>query len=201
MVRGVTKYAVMIDEPARRAYELEKAVYLATSGRPGPVWVDIPLDVQGASVDETQLRTLRAGTAATVGDAGRAGSNGNSLAQRIAASGDTRGQRGASGQGGSGARAAPWIARRARADDVESPGLDCGRPFAVLRAAWRDRSTGRQFCAADRRLDSHLGARLDLGRPGTTTRNFAARARKDGRRRRRGGDGEVRRGHRDADRR
>ncbi len=57
MVKPVTKYAVMIKDPAEIKYHLEKAVTLATTGRPGPVWIDIPLDVQGAMVDEGSLRS------------------------------------------------------------------------------------------------------------------------------------------------
>jgi acetolactate synthase-1/2/3 large subunit len=55
LVEPLTKYAVMVNEPEKIAYHLEKAVYLAKSGRPGPVWLDIPLDVQGAMVDESKL--------------------------------------------------------------------------------------------------------------------------------------------------
>ena len=59
-VKAMTKYAVLITDPSRIRYHLEKAVYLARSGRPGPVWLDIPLDVQAATIDETQLRGFRA---------------------------------------------------------------------------------------------------------------------------------------------
>lgn len=55
IVRPITKYATTILEPRRIRYELEKAAYLATHGRRGPVWVDIPLDVQGSSVEESGL--------------------------------------------------------------------------------------------------------------------------------------------------
>lgn len=51
IVASITKHAVMINEPESILYELEKCAFLAKSGRPGPVWLDIPLDVQGASVD------------------------------------------------------------------------------------------------------------------------------------------------------
>lgn len=54
MVSGITKYAVMLTDPAMTAYHLEKALYLALSGRKGPVWIDIPLDVQAAWM-ETDL--------------------------------------------------------------------------------------------------------------------------------------------------
>jgi acetolactate synthase-1/2/3 large subunit len=46
---------VMINEPERIRYHLEKAVHLAKSGRPGSVWLDIPLDVQGSLIDEAAL--------------------------------------------------------------------------------------------------------------------------------------------------
>ena len=55
-VENMTKYAVMVTEVNDIAYHLEKAWYLANHGRKGPVWLDIPLDVQGAPVDEGQLR-------------------------------------------------------------------------------------------------------------------------------------------------
>lgn len=51
----ITKYAVMITEPNMIRYHLEKAVYLATTGRPGPVWIEVPLDIQTAQIDENAL--------------------------------------------------------------------------------------------------------------------------------------------------
>jgi len=56
MVSGITKYAVQVLDPASIRYHLEKALYLATCGRPGPVWLDIPIDVQAAQVDAANLR-------------------------------------------------------------------------------------------------------------------------------------------------
>lgn len=53
IVRPITKFAAQIVDPNDTRRLLEKAIYLATHGRPGPVWLDIPLDVQGAVVDET----------------------------------------------------------------------------------------------------------------------------------------------------
>ena len=55
-VANMTKYAVMVTEPQDIAYHLEKAWYLANTGRKGPVWLDIPLDVQGAVIDPATLR-------------------------------------------------------------------------------------------------------------------------------------------------
>jgi len=56
IVKPITKYAVTTKEPESIRYHLEKAVYLAKSGRPGPVWIDIPLDVQAAMIDEKLLQ-------------------------------------------------------------------------------------------------------------------------------------------------
>ena len=56
MVRPITKYAVTVLNPADIRYHFEKAVHLATTGRRGPVWLDIPLDVQAAEVDPSTLR-------------------------------------------------------------------------------------------------------------------------------------------------
>lgn len=51
----MTKYSEMVIDPMRIRYCLEKAIYLALSGRPGPVWLDIPLNVQGAFVETDEL--------------------------------------------------------------------------------------------------------------------------------------------------
>lgn len=59
-VENMTKYSVMVTEPNDIAYHLEKAWYLANNGRKGPVWLDIPLDVQGAKVDTEALRHFNA---------------------------------------------------------------------------------------------------------------------------------------------
>ncbi len=55
VVQSLTKYAKTITEPTQIKYELEKAYHLAMSGRKGPVWLDIPLDVQAAEVDIEEL--------------------------------------------------------------------------------------------------------------------------------------------------
>ncbi|MFH0855129.1 MAG: thiamine pyrophosphate-binding protein [Candidatus Omnitrophota bacterium] len=56
LVKPVTKYAVTVMDPKDIRYHLDKAVYLAKEARMGPVWLDIPLDVQGAIIDEGKLR-------------------------------------------------------------------------------------------------------------------------------------------------
>ncbi len=55
IVKPITKYAEMITDPNSIRYHLEKAYYLATSGRPGPVWIDIPMDIQSAKVNPLKL--------------------------------------------------------------------------------------------------------------------------------------------------
>lgn len=56
MVTPITKYAKTIYNPLDVKYELDKAIAIALDGRPGPVWLDVPLDVQGAMVDETKFK-------------------------------------------------------------------------------------------------------------------------------------------------
>ncbi|MCR5374968.1 MAG: thiamine pyrophosphate-binding protein [Lachnospiraceae bacterium] len=56
LVSSITKYAVMINDPNDIKYHLEKAIYLAKSGRPGPVWIDVPMDIQSAEINEDELR-------------------------------------------------------------------------------------------------------------------------------------------------
>ena len=56
LVRPVTKYAVTVREPETIRYHLEKAVFIAKAGRPGPVWIDIPLDVQASNIEPEKLR-------------------------------------------------------------------------------------------------------------------------------------------------
>lgn len=51
----MTKYSEMVIDPMRIRYCLEKAIYLACSGRPGPAWLDIPLNVQGAYIETEEL--------------------------------------------------------------------------------------------------------------------------------------------------
>ncbi|MBP3201929.1 MAG: thiamine pyrophosphate-binding protein [Lachnospiraceae bacterium] len=55
-VKNMTKYAVTIDKAKDIRYHLEKAYHLATSGRMGPVWLDIPVNIQGEIVDSNNLK-------------------------------------------------------------------------------------------------------------------------------------------------
>lgn len=56
MVASCTKYAEMVTDASTIKYHLEKALYLATAGRPGPVWLDIPMNVQGSLIEPSELK-------------------------------------------------------------------------------------------------------------------------------------------------
>ena len=55
VVKPMTKYAALVDDPQMIRYHMERALYEATHGRKGPVWLDIPLDVQATMIDEDSL--------------------------------------------------------------------------------------------------------------------------------------------------
>ncbi|MDF2440044.1 MAG: acetolactate synthase large subunit, partial [Abditibacteriota bacterium] len=55
VVAPITKYAEMITDPQMVRYHLEKAIYLARHGRPGPVWLDVPMNIQGALINPDTL--------------------------------------------------------------------------------------------------------------------------------------------------
>ncbi len=55
IVKPISKYAVMVSDPCEVSYHLEKAAHLARSGRPGPIWIDLPMDVQSAMVKESDF--------------------------------------------------------------------------------------------------------------------------------------------------
>ena len=54
LAEPITKYAVMLTDASRAVYETEKALYLAQSGRKGPVWIDVPLDIQNMRIEPEQ---------------------------------------------------------------------------------------------------------------------------------------------------
>jgi len=59
MASGITKYAVLLNEPADVRKVVEKAIYICKRGRPGPVWIDVPIDVQAALVEFDALETFK----------------------------------------------------------------------------------------------------------------------------------------------
>lgn len=56
IVKPITKFAYMITDPNDIQYYIDKCIFFALNGRPGPVWLDIPLNIQGAMIDEAELR-------------------------------------------------------------------------------------------------------------------------------------------------
>lgn len=58
MARPVTKYSQLINDPESIKYHLEKAWYLCTTGRPGPVWLDVPINIQSATIDPSSLQSF-----------------------------------------------------------------------------------------------------------------------------------------------
>lgn len=59
MVKDFTKYSVLVKNPNDILYHLEKAYFESTNGRPGPVWIDIPADIQNAEIEITKLKKFR----------------------------------------------------------------------------------------------------------------------------------------------
>ena len=59
LVKPITKYAEMVKDPEDILHHLEKAWELATTGRPGPVWLDIPGDIQNAQIDPDTLKVVQ----------------------------------------------------------------------------------------------------------------------------------------------
>jgi acetolactate synthase I/II/III large subunit len=70
IVESITKYAVMITDPKDIVYEVQKAIHLATTGRKGPVWIDIPLDIQNMRIKPDECRSFN-------------GENNNALSPKI----------------------------------------------------------------------------------------------------------------------
>jgi len=64
LVTPLTKYAVMMTDPRQIALEMDKALHLANSGRKGPVWIDVPLDIQNARIEPDQLERFEPGNEA-----------------------------------------------------------------------------------------------------------------------------------------
>ncbi len=58
LVKPITKYAVTVKDPDEIKYHLQKAIYIAKQGRCGPVWLDIPLDIQASFINEKELKNF-----------------------------------------------------------------------------------------------------------------------------------------------
>lgn len=88
-VACMTKYSEMVIDPLRIRYCLEKALYLAQSGRPGPAWLDIPLNVQGAYVETDELVGFDAADY-EAGGTGWAAPSSHAIAEDYAGKGEER---------------------------------------------------------------------------------------------------------------
>jgi acetolactate synthase-1/2/3 large subunit len=56
VIKPITKHAVTLNRPEDARKCLEEALFLMKSGRPGPVWIDVPLDIQAAAIDPDKLK-------------------------------------------------------------------------------------------------------------------------------------------------
>lgn len=65
MAKHITKYSILLKDPDMIRYELEKAVYISQTGRPGPVLIDVPDDLQRMEIDPTNLKGFSPGRATT----------------------------------------------------------------------------------------------------------------------------------------
>jgi acetolactate synthase-1/2/3 large subunit len=178
MVRGITKYAVTVMDPAEALFEIQKAVRIATTGRPGPVWVDIPLDVQGATIDEQALRTF---VAAPRERPARLSEEVNDAIRMLNAA---KRPVVLVGNGVRLAKAEPELRRAMdllgvpvlttwKALDMirDDDPLYCGRPGAIGQR-------GANFAQQNSDWILALGARLDLGQTGYSHENFARNAKR-----------------------
>lgn len=85
MAAPVTKYAVSVRQASQVRYAMERAYYEATSGRPGPVWVEFPLDIQGADVDESKLEGFTPPAKNVAGDPNRLAEGARNVIEALSA--------------------------------------------------------------------------------------------------------------------
>jgi acetolactate synthase-1/2/3 large subunit len=178
LVRPITKYAATVTNPAEIRYHLEKAVYLAQSGRPGPAWIDIPLDVQASMINERSLRPFRSPKKVRPGNITRYAAAAIRLLNRSARPVFLV------GNGLRLAKAQSAFRRLARMLNVpilttwkaidlldERDALYVGRPGAVGQR-------GANFTQQNADLIIVVGARLDFGQTAYNHANFARQAKK-----------------------
>lgn len=181
MVKPITKYAVTVTNPEDIQYHIEKALHLAKTGRPGPVWLDIPLDVQSAMVDETSMQHFS-------NDENATGTDETMLAHQVVAAVELiKNAERPVLLVGNGVRLSDAIDELYRLVDVlqipvlttwkaldlfdENDEAYIGRPGAVGQR-------GANFAQQNSDLILIIGARLDLGQTGYNHRNFAPAAKK-----------------------
>jgi acetolactate synthase-1/2/3 large subunit len=182
IVKPITKYAVVVLDPLDIRYELEKAYWLAINGRPGPVWIDIPLDVQASPIPDPA--TLR-GFDATEHEAAMANANLKDEVARVVAElqKSTRPLLFA-GNGTRLARALPQFTQLRELLDIPTVATWCaadlvpsdvptfvGRPGNVA-------ARGANFALQNCDFLLVLGARLDMAITGYAPQNLAREAHK-----------------------
>jgi acetolactate synthase-1/2/3 large subunit len=181
LVQPITKYAVTVTDPQTIRYHLEKAAFLARNGRPGPVWVDIPLDVQALMIDPNSLRPYDGSDAPPLFGIGR---QTGSLEQVIRCFNESErpvilagnGVRLANGLGEfyrliESLQAPVLLSWKAIDFLGEDHPLYAGRPGAVGQR-------GANFTQQNADFLLVIGARLDAGQTGYHHRNFARGAKK-----------------------
>jgi acetolactate synthase-1/2/3 large subunit len=180
MVKTITKYAVTVTDPKTIRYHLEKALWLARNGRPGPVWIDIPLDVQAAEITEAELESFDPSTLETPNPAGL-----TAVAQRVVEL--LKAAQRPIILAGNGIRLDHAIESfHALLDGLKIPVLTTwkaidfipdnhplyvGRPGSIGQR-------GANFSQQNADLLLVIGARLDFGQTGYVHRNFARGAKK-----------------------
>lgn len=183
LVESIVKYAAVVMDPELIRYHLEKAVFLARNGRPGPVWLDIPLDVQAAMVDETRLKAFDAGREGLLPRPGSAELR-SQVSQVVEMLGQASRPVILAGNGVRLAGSLPEFETAIRALGVpvlltwkaadflpDDDPLYAGRPGAIGQR-------GANFALQNADLLLTIGARLDYGQTGYNHTNFARGARK-----------------------
>ena len=178
VVQPITKYAVTVLDPESIRFHVEKAIYLATHGRRGPVWIDIPLDVQATLVDESALKGFHPEPQI----------HSATLEQQVSSAIDLLNESARPvlfvGNGARGAHRAGTLAKLVdlleipvlltwKAADMlpDSAEFYCGRPGAIGQR-------GANFTQQNSDCLMIIGARLDLPQTAFNHRNFGREAKK-----------------------
>ena len=182
VVESLTKYAVTITVPESIRYHMEKAIHLARSGRPGPVWLDIPLDVQSTVIDESKLggyNRRKAWKPSTT--AGKPGACRNRTAQRVQEALDYGRQR----RPGSPAHSMKIEVNFSRSCDIPPHYLETGRHYLRRSSSFRrqarlPRRRAANFARQESDFMLFVGARASTSdRRAITTCNFPEGGEKD----------------------
>ena len=178
IVKPITKYAARVMDPAGIKFHLQKAIHLAQTGRRGPVWLDIPLDVQGAIIDESSLESFVPPPVVPAADLNQ------KIQQTITLM--NKAQRPVV-LAGNGIRSAKVVGDFLKLIDAwqvpvlttwkaldllpENHPLYCGRPGSIAQR-------GANFIQQNADLIITIGARLDLCQVAFNYKNFAREAKK-----------------------